>query len=362
MRLTHHFLKGCEMATNYLNYLPPFLRNKLQRIFDQHNGLRSGSSNKQASNKTQRERRQIVLLAFGQLWMLGYKIQHPESLGGKHIELLAKHWQQSGLAASTLHARMSALRVFTRWIKKDGLVKNNEAYFPPEAIARCGIATTNKAWLPNNIDPLTIINKARMIDERLGLFLALMYFFGLRVKEALEFRPLNSMIENGIALEIHEGTKGGRLRHVPLNTPEQLAVFQWACAIAEKSPNGRLRWPDMTWRQAQNHFYYLVRVRLNISRKETGVTMHGLRHGYAQWKYRQLTGLPTPVEGGAIGSIDRSTHQTASISVSRALGHSRTAVTSSYYGSYGHALRGKNIPRNGNQRNQADELDSAPVI
>ena len=343
------------MATNYLSYLPQFLLIKLQRIFDRHNYLRTGSSGKQASTKTQRERRQIILLAFSQLWMLGYKIQQPESLGGKHIERLAKYWQQSGLAARTLHARMSALRVFTRWIKKDGLVKSNETYFPLEAIARSGVATTNKGWLSTGINPLAIIEKARLIDERLALYLALMYFFGLRVKEAIEFRPLHSLIENGKAIEIHEGTKGGRLRHVPINTPEQLAVLQWACALAKKSPSGRLRWPDMTWRQAQNHFYYLLRGRLKISRKIVGVTAHGLRHGYAQTKYRQLTGLPTPIEGGALGKIDRDTHQVANISVSRALGHSRTAVTSMYYGSYRHALRGTGVHGAGNEHRRVDK-------
>lgn len=350
------------MATSYLSHLPQFVKNELLRIIEQHNRLRSGNSGKQASTKTQRERKQIILLAFAQLWLHGFRIQNPVSLGGRHVELLAKYWQQSGLAPSTLHTRMSALRVFARWVKKDGLVKSNESYFSPEVIARSGIATTNRAWLPNGIDPLAIIKKAREIDERLGLFLALMYFFGLRVKEALEFRPLHSLIENGIAIEIREGTKGGRLRHVPLNTPEQLAVFQWACAIAEKSPNGRLRWPDMTWRQAQNHFYHLLRNRLKISRKEVGVTAHGLRHGYAQAKYRQLTGLPTPIEGGALGMIDRDTHQVANISVSRTLGHSRTAVTSMYYGSYGHALRGSGVRGDNIRNSQDDEPDPVPVI
>lgn len=337
------------MATSNLSHLPHFFKNELIRIIEQHNRLRSGHSGKQASTKTQRERKQIILLAFAQLWLHGFRIQNPVSLGGRHVEFLAKYWQQSGLAASTLHTRMSALRVFARWVKKDGMVKSNESYFSPEVIARSGIATTNRAWLPNGIDPLAIIKKAREIDERLGLFLALMYFFGFRVKEALEFRPLHSMIENGIAIEIREGTKGGRLRHVPLNTPEQMAVFQWACALAKKSPSGRLRWPDMTWRQAQNHFYYLLRSRLKISRNIVGVTAHGLRHGYAQAKYRQLTGLPTPIEGGALGKIDRDTHQVANISVSRALGHSRTAVTSMYYGSYRHALRGTGINGAGNE-------------
>ncbi len=350
------------MATSYMSHLPQFVKSELLRIIEQHNRLRSGNSGKQASTKTQRERKQIILLAFAQLWMLGYKVQHPASIGGRHIECLAKYWQQSGLAARTLHARMSALRVFGRWIQKGGLVKGNEAYFPPEAIKRTGIATTNKAWLPNGIDPLAIIKKAREIDERLGLFLALMYFFGIRVKEAIEFRPLHSMIENGFAIEIREGTKGGRLRHVPLNTPEQLAVFQWACAIAERSPSGRLRWPDMTWRQAQNHFYHLLRYRLKITRKVVGVTVHGLRHSFAQWKYRQLTDLPTPIEGGALGKIDRDTHQVANISVSRALGHSRTAVTSMYYGSYGHALRGSGVRGDNIRNSQDDEPDPVPVI
>lgn len=346
------------MATSYLSHLPHFVKNELIRIIEQHNRLRSGHSGKQASTKTQRKRKQIILLAFSQLWMLGYKIQHPGSLAGKHIEQLAHYWQQNGIAARTLHARMSALRVYSRWIKKDGLVKSNEAYFPLEVIARSGVATTNKGWLSAGIDPFSIIEKARQIDERLAMYLALMYFFGLRVKEALEFRPLNSMIENGVAIEIREGSKGGRLRHVPLNTPEQMAVFQWACALAKKSPSGRLRWPDMTWRQAQNHFYYLIRSRLKISRKIVGVTAHGLRHGYAQTKYRQLTGLPTPIEGGALGKIDRDTHQVANISVSRALGHSRTAVTSMYYGSYRHALRGTGIFDAGNERNHNNKPNS----
>ncbi|MBZ0145515.1 MAG: integrase domain-containing protein [Rhodocyclaceae bacterium] len=348
------------MATNYLSYLPQFLWNKLQRIFDQHNHLRTGSSGKQASTKTQRERRQIILLAFSQLWMLGYKIQQPASLGGKHIERLAKYWLHNGLAARTLHARMSALRVFARWINKDGLVKSNDLYFPPEAIERSGIATSNKAWRAHGVDPIAVLEKAREIDIRLALYFELMYCFGLRVKEAIEFRPLHAVIENGAAIEVREGTKGGRLRHVPLDTEEQMRIFRWACAIAKKSPSGRIRWPDMTWRQAQNHFYHLLRYRLKISRKEVGVTAHGLRHGYAQTKYRQLTGgLPTPIEGGAIGLIDRNTHQTASISVSRALGHSRTAVTAMYYGSYGHALRGTNAPGNGKQD---DDPEPEPVI
>ena len=97
--------------------------------------------------------------------------------------------------------------------------------------------------------------------------------------------------------------------------------------------------PPSTWKQAQQRFYGLIRNRLGISKKALGVTPHGLRHGYVQDEYRELTGLPTPVEGGALGKIDRETHRSASMTVSRWVGHGRIDVTTSYYGSYGHALR-----------------------
>jgi integrase len=79
--------------------------------------------------------------------------------------------------------------------------------------------------------------------------------------------------------------------------------------------------------------------RLGVCDKNMGVTAHGLRHGFAQRKYRQETGLLTPVEGGALNRIDRNTHKNAALTVSSALGHGRPHVTCAYYGSYGHALR-----------------------
>ena len=186
----------------------------------------------------------------------------------------------------------------------------------------------------------TLINNlAKSIDERLGVILAMQHFFVLRVKESIELRPALALVEDGQAIEVYLGTKGGRVRRVEIETDDQRDVFDWARRVAAEGNTKRLRWTDCTWKQAQNRFYNLVRKRLGITGKLKGITAHGLRHGYAQRRYRQQTGLPTPVEGGALGQIDRATHEAASFVVTRELGHGRKDVVTSYYGSYGHQLR-----------------------
>ncbi|MCK7499510.1 MAG: hypothetical protein MZW92_60780 [Comamonadaceae bacterium] len=94
---------------------------------------------------------------------------------------------------------------------------------------------------------------------------------------------------------------------MPIELPQQREAPAWARAVAAKSHRGRIRWPDCTFEQAQNRFYHIVEKRLGISLEQCGVTPHGLRHSYAQRFYARRTGLPTPVQGGALGQ-DRLRH------------------------------------------------------
>jgi integrase len=66
-----------------------------------------------------------------------------------------------------------------------------------------------------------------------------------------------------------------------------------------------------------------------ISRKD-GITSHGLRHGYANDRYQQLTGEASPVRGGQMP--DRDTDRAARLEVAEELGHSRESVTTHYLG------------------------------
>lgn len=318
--------------------LPKIVRDAVVRTIAPFLDRRAHKGGK-ASIKTQHERRSTLLLCVAQLWMLGYKIQKLESLAGKHIECLVTYWHENNVSPSLLHTRLSMLRVACQWMGKSGVVKDITDYLPAEAVARSSVAKSSLAWDAMAVDPLEIINQARQIDERLAVMLALQHHFGLRVKESIEIHPGTAVIEGGTVLEIHEGTKGGRPRWIRIDSAEKRDVISWARRVAAAGNSKRLRWTDCTWLQAQSRFYALIRRQLGISKKDLGVTAHGLRHGWSQRDYRRQTGLPTPVEGGALGRIDRETHQMACLTTSRALGHSRVKVAASYYGSYGHQLR-----------------------
>lgn len=319
--------------------LPKSVMDGVQRTIEPHLRLRANGEGV-CSAKMRTERRQFLLMMVAELWELGYRIRKLESLAGKHVEALMAYWHEKGIVAGTLHTRLSMIKVLCDWLGKRNVVKDVTAYLPEAAVRRHTVATVSRAWDAKNIDPVEIIELANQIDERLAVMLAMQHYFGLRVKESIELRPANALVDGGAMLEIHEGTKGGRVRRIPVRTERERQVVAWAREVAAGGPTKRLRWPDCTFTQAQGRFYHYVRNRLGISGKQSGVTPHGLRHGYAQRGYEEETGgLPSPIKGGAIDRIDRETHRLASMTISRALGHGRIDVTTGYCGSYGHALR-----------------------
>lgn len=328
--------------------LPLSFLNQLDRILDRFNGKahgRNGKARRECSVKTRHDREKELKHAFAQLREMGYRLPSPTAIKRKHLYALAKRWQEQGLATRTLHTRFSMLRVFCRWIGKGELVGDIGQYFGGrEALVRITAGEENKNWTAKGIDIQAFIEKAKVVDERLALYLALQHHFGLRVKESIELQPLRAIEDGAECLWVSHGTKGGLPRYVPVETAEQRAVLDWALRVARTARSKRLRWPRLTWTQAQARFYRTMK-QLGATRDGLGITAHGLRHGYAQRSYRRETGLPTPIEGGALGRIDYKTHLAASLTVSATLGHSRAEVTNAYYGTYGHALRATKAPR-----------------
>ena len=312
-------------------------------IFNEHNHKVHSPGKRVARNcssATKDARRATILLAFAMLNQLGYTLQSPRHLREKHIQALAEFWAHQKLAARTLHTRISMLRVFACWIGKAGLVRDIENYFSDQndLIQRHTVATRNLSWNANGITPDDVIDQAKLIDEPMACYLALQEAFGLRVKEAIELRPRKAVDYHGKFFFVTDGTKGGRPRIIPITSDHQREVLDWAIRIADNHQTGRLRWRNRTWKQAQGRYYRLAD-QLGITKEDLGVTSHGLRHGCAQREYRELTGLPTPIEGGALGQITADIHRRAAIDVSRLLGHGRISVTTAYYGSYAHQLR-----------------------
>ncbi|MCL4682805.1 MAG: integrase domain-containing protein [Rhodocyclaceae bacterium] len=329
------------MKTTTTGRLAPQLRDELERLIERHNKRaynRCGKAVRNCSYRSEVARRATILLAFGELAQLGYRLRDPRNLADKHVRALARHWNEKGLSSQTIHGRFSVLRVFSGWIGKRGLVGDLPGYFPGKDMRRQIAATRNHGWEANGVSPEELVRRARGIDERLALYLNLQHVFGLRAKEAIMLRPLRAITPDGGHLEVSDGTKGGRPRLVPIDSDERRAAIAWAREVASRTRSHCLRWPGLTWEQAQARFYRGL-AKLGVTRRQLGVTSHGLRHGYAQQAYRVLTGQPSPVEGGALGRIDRERHRLAGMKVSALLGHGRVDVTGYYYGSYGHALR-----------------------
>ena len=321
--------------------LPLGFRNELQRILDQNIAYRAARKKGVCSAHTQYDRALIIRMAFAQLWDMGVRLPSPRNLGNRHVFMLMERWDQEGVTVKVLHTRISYLRTFARWIGKDGMVKDVRDYLPGKDLTRRAAAKVNRAWEANGVIPQEVIARARALDERLALMLSMQDAFALRMKESIEMRPAYCLAESGKVIEIYEGTKGGRLRRIPLDTEHKRAVFEWARNVAASGRGGRIRWPNLTWKQARRHYYYLLAEKLGVNLKEMGVSSHGLRHGYAQDKYQDLTGLPPPISGADPKRVDPVKHREAGIEVSRDLGHGRTQVTTSYYGSHGHGLRKK---------------------
>ena len=295
------------------------------------------SSGGNCSKRTREIRRDFLIMVYGQLWAAGYRIKKPTSLAEKHIKALAVLWDAEGISPGQLHNRFSMLRLYCDWMGKGTLVKDLKSYFPVERTRRSMVAKTDKSPEGNGVDPGALMKMASELDDRFGLMVAMQHYFGLRVKESVEFNPHKSVIQNGLAIEVHDGAKGGRPRIVLVETKEQADLLKLVMEYT-KSSRGSLRWNRLTWKQAQSKFYRLAR-KIGLTKDGLGLTAHGFRHGFASWKYEKETGYRPPVRGGNPQQIDFETHRMAAITTARALGHGRTDVTTTYYGSYGHSLR-----------------------
>jgi integrase len=295
----------------------------LAAVLKANNGAKQDGS--VASYATQDKRSDVLYAGFAELRQLGYRLDTVESLRGKHVEMLAAAWQERGLSASTIQNSLSIFRTFSDWIGKAGMVQSVEHYLGPGAASRSSISTEDKSWSAKGADVTAKIEQVRDKDARVALQLELQAAFGLRAREAMQLRPY--VADKGTYLAITVGTKGGRDRVEPIDTAEKRALLERAKTFVATRPSSTSD-PKMKLHQWKNHYYHVVRA-CGITRND-GITSHGLRHQYANDRYRTLTGTDSPVRGG--GTVDQDADRAARLIVAEELGHSREGVTTHYLG------------------------------
>ena len=162
-------------------------------------------------------------------------------------------------------------------------------------------------------------------DPHVRMSLELQQAFGLRREEAIKFQPGFADRGDHILLKA-SWTKGGKRRAIPVRTHEQRELLE---RVRRRIGNGSLILADRSYVQ-QLRVYERLTANAGLSR------MHGLRHDYAQRRYEELTGWPSPAAGGpmvkALTPEQKQIDQKARLTISVELGHFRGQILSVYIG------------------------------
>lgn len=273
--------------------------------------------NRDGSYATQADRSRILSQAASQLEKLGFREMHVTSLKPKHVEALVGQWRADGISNATIKNRMSAVRWWAEKVGKQNIMeRTNTAY----GIERRQFVTNESKT--KDIDQPTF---ERVKDAFTAASLRLQEAFGLRREESIKINPRWADQVDYLRLK-DSWTKGGKYREVPITNQRQRDALDHAKQIAG---GGSLIPKAMSYR-AQ-----LQRFRSECNR--AGINgVHGLRHKYAQDRYRQLTGWAAPNAGGPkakqlnakLKSVDRD----ARLKLSTEMGHGREQITAVYLG------------------------------
>jgi hypothetical protein len=126
---------------------------------------------------------------------------------------------------------------------------------------------------------------------------------------------------------MHKPT-GGRPRAIPIRTPAQRAVLDQAKALVRFKEAALIPTGDSYVKQLRRYEAQCARAGLD--------KMHGLRHAYAQERFRELAGFACPAVGGpthaALTPAQREADYDARVLISAELGHGREQITAAYLG------------------------------
>ncbi|WP_236074995.1 integrase domain-containing protein [Teredinibacter purpureus] len=209
------------------------------------------------------------------------------------------------------------MRWWAEKIGKQNVVAKDNAYY---GIAeRVFVTNTSKARDLHS----ELLEK--ITDPHIKTSLELQKSFGLRREEAIKFRP--DYADKGSYIHLKSSwCKGGKARDIPIRTDEQRELVKRAHLLAGK---GSL---------IPSHLMYVQQLRLYEKLTDAaGLSkLHGLRHRYAQERYRELTGWPAPACGGPshkeLEENERLNDRAARFAISQELGHEREQITVVYLG------------------------------
>jgi site-specific recombinase XerD len=272
-------------------------------------------------------------------------ISNLSEIGRTHMIILVRHWIRLGQSGSTIENKLSVLRRLMCFWGKEGAIPRGEelkVILNQNGMEvdqwRRMVSVESLAWSDKGVDFRAVIQDVKKLCPITAMQLEVQSAFGLRMSESLHLEPRGA--DYGEVLRVVHGTKGGLPRDVPFDQDLgtrawQRDVLERAKLMAMENRKGQLTRDGFTLQQNKDHFYYVLK-KLGITRKDLGVTAHGLRHEYAARYYEQVTGQSTPVSGslpGAVSDEILEADKEGRRRVSRVLGHFRPDVAKAYIGS-----------------------------
>ncbi len=272
---------------------------------------------KGGSFKTRADRGNILQQAANTLHDLGYRKLKPAGLKPKHVEALVEHWQARSLSPGTIKNRMVHLRWWAEQVGKASVIARDNDHYGIDR--RVYVTGEDKS---RQLDAERLAN---VTDHHTRMSLRLQLAFGLRREEAIKFSP--SYADQGDKLVLKASwTKGGKAREIPIRTEEQRQLLD---EVRQFAGRGSLIPANKNYRE-QMRTYERNTEKAGLDKN------HGLRHAYAQKRYEELTGWPSPVAGGpsrqGLTAEQRRLDTEAREAISLQLGHTRIAVVAIYLG------------------------------
>jgi site-specific recombinase XerC len=304
----------------------------LRMVLKQHNGSVADKT-KRAGDKTIKLREGTLISIFTKLEEGGFALKDVNNLKQKHVEFLAKEWENAGLGPSTLQKYFSILRVFCGWIGKAGMVRESASMVSsPEKTKRIYAAESDKSWETAGVTAEELIQAMREINPRMASIMRLARVFGLRLQEAYMIKPHQA--DQDKYLMINWGTKGGkRRRSVPILTQEQREAIEEAKEFAETSISSMI--PDGVKYQTYRNRTRWHLDKIGMTKNKLGITFHGARHAYANDRFESIAGVASPVR--SLGQVDANSPavEFARLAVAEDTGHARKSISGAYLGSFG---------------------------
>lgn len=238
-----------------------------------------------------------------------FRLQKFINIQEKHVRAYVEHMQEKGLSASTIKTDLSAIRfLYDQSGGRNKLPENKEL-----DLERRRFGGVYRAWKDEEYDAGLWLAED-LGDRRVRWALTLARYLGLRIHEVvrLDRAQLINALRTGV-LQNLKG-KGGKLRDIPLTPGAKVVIAE----IVSVTPVGHKVFvrPDEKAHQVIKHIQnWIGNHRKRFSDRK--VTIHGLRHRYAQERYAE--------------ALERlGDERKAREEASRLLGHERDEVTIIY--------------------------------